>query len=105
MRFPMDADYLISITLLACLVPRRNGGQRDVGEYRSRATEALSAIRTFDSDLSDVLHVSRPAQLSSVPAEPYPLGYDIVGTFCRLGPENARIAGDELTDSYSWAKR
>jgi hypothetical protein len=76
-----------------------------VGWYRSRSTEALSAIRTFDSDLSDVLHISRPAELSLVTAEPYSLGYDIVHTFNRLGPDNARIAGDELMDSYSWAKQ
>jgi hypothetical protein len=73
-----------------------------VGEYRSRATDALSAIRTFDSDLSDALHISGPA---SAPGDPYSLGYDIVHTFSRLGPDNARIAGDELMQSYSWAKQ
>jgi hypothetical protein len=31
-----------------------------VGEYRSRATEALSAIRTFDGDLRDALHIPIP---------------------------------------------
>ena len=76
-----------------------------VGEYRSRATEAFSAIRTFDSDLSNALHISRPAELSSPRAEPYSLGYDIVRTFSHLGPDNARIAGDELMDSYFWAKQ
>ena len=76
-----------------------------VGWYRSRATEALSAIRTFDSDLNDTLHISRPAELSFVTAEPYSLGYDIVHTFSRLGPDNARIAGDELMGSYSWARQ
>jgi hypothetical protein len=76
-----------------------------VGEYRSRATEALSAIRTFDLDLSDAFHISRPTELSFVPGEPYSLGYDIVRTFSRLGPDNARIAGDELMQSYSWTKQ
>ena len=75
------------------------------GEYRLRTTEALSAIRTFDSDLSDVLHVSAPAELSHSATEPYFLGYDIVHTFSGLGPDNARIAGDELMQSYSWAKQ
>ena len=73
-----------------------------VGEYPSRATDA---IRTFDSDLSDALHISGPAELSSAPGDPYALGYDIVRTFSRLGPDNARIAGDELMQSYSWAKQ
>jgi len=76
-----------------------------VAEYRSRSTEALSAIRTFNSDLRDVLHIPVPAELSSGSAEPYPLGYDIVHAFGRLGPENARIAGDELMGSYSWVKQ
>jgi hypothetical protein len=76
-----------------------------VGEYRSRAIEALSAIRTFNSDLRDLLHIPVPADLSSGSAEPYSLGYDIVHAFGRLGPENARIAGDELMDSYSWVKQ
>ena len=76
-----------------------------VGEYRSRATEALSAIRTFDSDLRDVLHIPLAAEFSSGSAEPYSLGYDIVRAFGRLGPENARIAGDELMGSYSWVKQ
>jgi hypothetical protein len=76
-----------------------------VGEYRSRATEALSALRTFDSDLSDVLHIPLPTELFFAPAEPYALGYDILGAFSRLGPDNARIAGDQLMSSYSWVKR
>jgi hypothetical protein len=73
-----------------------------VGEYRSWAAEALSAIRTFNSDLRDMLHIPVPAELSSSSAEPYSLGYDIVHAFSRLGPDNARIAGDELVNSYSW---
>jgi hypothetical protein len=76
-----------------------------VGEYRSRATEALSAIRTFDGDLRDALHIPIPADFSSASAEPYSLGYDIVHTFGGLGPDNARIAGDELMNSYSWLKQ
>ena len=76
-----------------------------IGEYRSRATEASSAIRTFDSDLNDVLHIRVSDDFSSVSAEPYSLGYDIVRAFSRLGPENARIAGDELMNSYSWVKQ
>ena len=76
-----------------------------VAEYRSRATEALSAISTFNSDLRDLLHISVPAEFSSASAEPYSLGYDIVHAFGRLGPENARIAGDELMGSYSWVKQ
>jgi hypothetical protein len=76
-----------------------------VGEYRSRATEALSAIRTFDADLRDALHIPIPAEFSSASAEPYSLGYDIVHTFSGLGPDNARIAGDELMNSYSWVKQ
>ena len=76
-----------------------------VGEYRSRATQALSAIRTFNSDLRDVLHIAVPAELSSGSAEPYSVGYDIVHAFSRLGPDNARIAGDELMGSYSWVKQ
>jgi hypothetical protein len=79
------------VTMLAGIVP---------GQWR-----LFSAIRIFDSDLSDALHISRPAELSFVAAEPYSLGYDIVHTFSRLGPDNARIAGDELMDSYSWAKQ
>lgn len=75
-----------------------------LGEYRSRATEASSAIHKFDSDLNDVLHVRVPSEFSSVSAEPYSLGYDIVHAFAPLEPENARIAGDELMDSYSWLK-
>ena len=74
------------------------------GEYRSRATEALSAIRTFNSDLQDMLHIPVPTELSSSSAEPYSLGYDIAHAFSRLGPDNARIAGDELMGSYSWVK-
>jgi hypothetical protein len=76
-----------------------------VGEYRSRATDALSAIRTFNSDLSDMRHISVAAELSSSSADPYSLGYDIVHAFSRLGSDNARIAGDELMDSYSWVKQ
>ena len=76
-----------------------------LGEYRSRATEALSAIRTFDSDLLDTLHIPIPAEFSSASAEPYSLGYDIVRAFSHLGPDNARIAGDELMNSYSWVKQ
>jgi hypothetical protein len=75
------------------------------GEYRSRATEALSAIRTFDSDLRDALHIPIPADFSSASAEPYSLGYDVVRAFSSLGPDNARIAGDELMNSYSWVKQ
>ena len=52
-----------------------------VDEYRSRATEATSAIRTFDTDLRDVLHVPIPAELWSGSAVPYSLGYDIVRSF------------------------
>jgi hypothetical protein len=76
-----------------------------VGEYRSRATKALSAIHTFDSDLHDVLQIPIPTEFSSGSAEPYLLGYDIVHAFSRLGPDNAQIAGDELLRSYSWVKR
>jgi hypothetical protein len=76
-----------------------------VGEYRSRATEASSAIRTFDSDLNNVLHIPVPDDFSSASAQPYSLGYDIVRAFSRLGPENAWIAGDELMGSYSWVKQ
>jgi hypothetical protein len=76
-----------------------------VGEYRSRATEASSAIRRFNSDLNNVLHIPVPDDFSSVSAEPYSLGYDIVRAFSRLRPENAWIAGDELMDSYSWVKQ
>jgi hypothetical protein len=76
-----------------------------VGEYRSRATEALSAIHIFNSDLRDVLHITVPPDLSPGSAEPYSLGYQVVHAFGRLGPENARIAGDELIDSYSWVKQ
>jgi hypothetical protein len=76
-----------------------------LGEYRSRATEALSAIRRFDSDLNDVLHIPVPDDFSSASAEPYSLGHDIVRASGRLGPEDARIAGDELMDSYSWLKQ
>jgi hypothetical protein len=76
-----------------------------VGEYRSRATAASSAIRTFDSDLNDMLHISVPDDLTSASAEPYSFGYDIVRTFTLLEPENARIAGDELMHSYSWVKQ
>jgi hypothetical protein len=76
-----------------------------LGEYRSRATEALSAIRTFDSDLRDALHIPIPAEFSAASANPYSLGYDIVRAFSRLGPDNARIAGDELMNSYSWVKQ
>jgi hypothetical protein len=36
-----------------------------VDEYRSRATKAMSAIRAFDFDLRDVLHVPIPAEPSS----------------------------------------
>lgn len=75
-----------------------------VGEYRSRAIKALFAIHTFDSDLRDVLHIPIPAEFSSGSAEPYSLGYDIVHAFSRLGPDNAQIAGDELTRSYAWVK-
>ena len=76
-----------------------------LGEYRSRATDALSAIRTFDSDLRETLDIPIPAEFSSASSEPYSLGYDIVRAFGRLRPENARIAGDELMDSYSWVKQ
>jgi len=55
--------------------------------------------------LRDVLHIPVPAELSSGSAEPYSLGYDIVRSFSPLGPDNARIAGDELMDSYSWVKQ
>ena len=76
-----------------------------VGEYRSRATEASSAIRTFDSDLNELLHIPVPDDFSSVSVEPYSLGHDIVRAFSGLGPDNAWIAGDELMDSYSWVKQ
>ena len=76
-----------------------------VAEYGSRATDALSAIRTFNSDLRDLLLIPVPADLSSGSTEPYSLGYDIVHAFGLLGPENARMAGDELIGSYSWVKQ
>ena len=76
--------------------------RRYVGEYRSRATEALSRIRTFDSDLRDMLHIAVPSDLSSTWAEPYSLGHSVVHTFGGLGQDNAQIAGDELMESYSW---
>ena len=49
--------------------------------------------------------VSAGIDLSSGSVEPYSLGYEIVHAFGRLGPENARIAGDELMSSYSWVKQ
>ena len=76
--------------------------RRYAGEYRSRATEALSTIRTFDSDLRDMLHIAVPSELSATSAEPYSLGHSVVHTFSRLGQDNAQIAGDELMESYSW---
>jgi hypothetical protein len=76
-----------------------------VGEYRSRATSASSAIRAFNSDLNEMLRIPVPNDFSSVSADPYSLGYDIVRAFGRLRPENAWIAGDELMDSYSWAQQ
>ena len=76
--------------------------RRYVGEYRSRANEALSAIRIFDSDLRAMLHIPVPTELSSTSAEPYALGHSVVHAFSRLGPDNAQIAGDELMESYSW---
>ena len=76
-----------------------------VGEYRSRATEASSAIRTFDSDLNELLHIPVPDDFSSVSVDPYSLGHDIVRAFSGLGPDSAWIAGDELMDSYSWVKQ
>jgi len=76
-----------------------------IGEYLSRATSASSAIRTFNSDLNDMLHIPVPNDLSSDSADPFSLGYDIVRAFGRLRPENAWIAGDELMDSYSWVKQ
>lgn len=76
-----------------------------IGEYRSRATEAASAIRKFDSDLNNVLYVRAPSDLSSISAKPYSLGYDIVHAFALLERENARIAGDELMASYCWLKQ
>lgn len=88
------------------LTPGKHPAHRHyVGEYRSRATEALSAIRTFDSDLNYILHIPAPDDFSSASAEPYSLGYDIVRTFSRLVPENAGTAGDELMHSYSWVKQ
>ena len=76
-----------------------------IGEYRSRAIEASNALRTFNSDLNNVLHIPAPDDLSSASADPYTLGYDVVRTFRRLQPENAGIAGDKLMGSYSWLKQ
>src|SRR5512133_2359059 len=73
--------------------------------FLTRPMQATSAIRTLDTDLRDVVHVPIPAELSSGSAETYSLGYDIVRSFSPLGPDNARIAGDELMDSYSWLKQ
>ena len=65
----------------------------------------MSAIRAFDLDLRNLLHVPIPAELSSDSDEPYSLGYDIVRSFSSLGADNAQIAGGELMDSYSWVKQ
>ena len=84
--------------------PPRRRTKHPVSEYRARGTAALSAVRAFDTDLREILHVDKPPELSSPPAEPYSLGYSLVTVFDDLRPDRAQIAGEELMRSYSWDK-
>lgn len=76
--------------------------------YRQLADVALSAMSRLDADLFEFMHIQKPSLVEdsvSLAAEPpYDLGRNLRIRFDGLSSDNARIAGTDLFEQYSWAK-